>query len=211
MPITSVVAKRHRKQIETFKQQAFDVLMELGAKETEDSNVFLLDTRCGDLRIKIQTDWLQCHFVEPKRAAEAVRGERFHAESGKWLWAGRDCLSMFKNAVSRILDEPLNISMDKATFLARKERFMAEYAKVPGSSAGQQFIGIDNELSILASATRGVSAKAAAFFTSPPAVRIEAMFRDFFPVLEQYSFPAHGTVAMDDALNELKVNVWMQP
>lgn len=204
----SVAVKR---QIGTFKQKAYDLLMEIGAQETECSNVYLLETLYGDLNVKINEDWLQCVFAEPKRAPDQIqRSERFHPHNGKWIWSGQDCLFMFKNAVTRLMEERLNISIDKKLFNDRKDRFMAEYGKVKDSTAGKQFLRIVDELNVMSNSCRNISIKAAELFAAPPAKKIEALFRDIFPVLEKYKFPAHGTPELSEALHEIKVVVWLK-
>lgn len=199
-----------KRRIGTFKQEAFDLLIGLGGQETEHTNVYLLETQCGDLSVKIQEDWLQAVFSEPERAAERLSGSRFHPSSGKWIWSGKDCLPMFKIAVKKIQDEQLEINMKQSTFNSRKEKFMKAYDRIEGSSAGKQFLRIMEDLNSLALTITKHSPKAQAFYQATAAGKIEVLFRDIYPVLKRHNFPPHGSPQLVTALDSVKLAVWLK-
>lgn len=198
-----------KRKIQTFKQRIYEILVAYEALETEESNLYLLETNLGDLHIKINESWVRGVFADADRALEALgKSSQYHYPSGKWIWTGTDCVEMFKTALDRIMEEKLNVSMDQATFRARKSKFMSTYDQREGEGAGKQFLAVMQDLNDLSSSMKMKSPLARSFFESPPSGKVEILFRDIYPQLESLDFPAQGQAKYLEFIEKIKTNVW---
>ncbi|MFK4131997.1 hypothetical protein ACI2KR_06835 [Pseudomonas luteola] len=98
--------KPMKAQIGRFKEKALDILMSIGAEETEHSNRFILVTYAGDLDVQINQDWLCCQFRDVESARDIVGGERLNAQTGRWDWKGPRALDSFQMAIEKYMDLP---------------------------------------------------------------------------------------------------------
>lgn len=95
----ATLARKH-----SFDLRIREIVLNLGAVETRESNRFVLDTKAGLLSIKPYGDWIACRFDEPARAKSLVAGP-INPYSGKWNWHGDDVIPYFERNLWNLMDD----------------------------------------------------------------------------------------------------------
>jgi len=95
-----------KKQSAAFCKDALKILEPLGARQQEDAYDvphFLIETKAGQLSVRIYNDWLACRFDDVARAKNTVPSGSLNPFSGKWNWMGLGVLPDFERAISQMV------------------------------------------------------------------------------------------------------------